>query len=130
MLEYSGDGGSGGWLGRALRYMRGSFDRLLLSRNGIKTVKGQITIVGDHSDETTSDEDVLEEEDYVKSTPFLESSAPIVMKDLWKVFPPPAGCSGKRKPRLAVRGLYAAIHKGETFGLLVGSHNNLTSTLN
>ena len=122
MLEYSGDGGSGGLLGRVLRYIRGSFDRLLLSRHGIKSLDGQICIACDHTRGTISDEDVLEEEEYVKSTPFLESSAPVVMKDLWKVFPAPAACFGKRKPRLAVRGLSAAIHKGETFGLLVRSY--------
>ncbi len=119
MLEYSGDGGSGGLLGRALRYIRGSFDRLLLSRHGVKQVDGQISIDCDHARGTNSDEDVLQEEEYVKSTPFLESSAPVVMKDLWKVFPAPLGCFGKRRPRLAVRGLSVAIHKGETFGLLV-----------
>lgn len=121
MLEYSGDGGSGGLLGRVVRCIWGSFDRLLLSRHGVKSVDGQISIVYDDAHCTSSDEDVLAEEEYVKSTPLLETSAPVVMKDLWKVFPPPAGCSRKRRPRLAVRGLSAAIHKGETFGLLVRS---------
>lgn len=123
MLEYAGDGGSGGWIGRGLRRIRGSYDRLVLSCHGVHSNNGQIDISNNCTEGTNSDEDVLTEEEYVNSTPGLEASAPILMKNLWKAFPPSGGCRRRRKPRLAVRGLSVAIHQGETFGLLVGSQN-------
>jgi hypothetical protein len=129
MLEYAGDGGSGGLLGRALRSIRGSYDRLRLSCNGVKSVHGQITLQDDNVENASPDEDVLNEEEFVKSTPDLKATAPVLMKNLWKVFPTSAGCCRKRKPRLAVRGLSAAIHTGETFGLLVGSGRKDCCTL-
>jgi ABC-type multidrug transport system fused ATPase/permease subunit len=118
LLEYTGDGGSGGALGRVLRSAHATFDRMRLSRYGIQIDNGQLALSDQDTTIVPLDEDVVNESEYVKNTQNLESFAPVVIKDIWKAYPPSVGCSRNQKPRLAVRGLSAAIRKGETFGLL------------
>jgi hypothetical protein len=119
LLEYTGDGGSGGTLGRVLRSTHAALDRMRLGWFGIKIDDGQLALSSEQGMISVPlDEDAERERAYVRNTPNLELLAPVVIKDIWKAYPPPAGCSRNRKPRLAVRGLSAAIRKGETFGLL------------
>jgi len=143
-LEYANDGGSGGFAGRFLRYVRASYDRTMLSLNGVRKVGNKLTL-DDGLVDLTANDDVQKENEFVNSKPDLHKTSPIVLRDLWKVFPPSIGllrglikrikwllccCGlGNRKsamddsdgdrsgPRRAVRGLTAAVQRGETFGL-------------
>lgn len=88
---------------------------------------GQL-FVDDGLDNTDSDEDVVREADLVRSTPNLHDTAPIVIRNLWKVFPPTTyrffrrspkpQLENSEKPRRAIRDLSLAVHEGEIFGLL------------
>ena len=141
-LEYSEDGGSGGIAGQILRYLRGTFDRTILSLYGVRKVDNKL-LLDDGLLETNPNPDVKKEADFVRGKETLHEAVPIVLRDLWKVFPPSVGvfgaifgwlkwlicCCGLGKgkgddeekaqsgPRRAVRGLSAAVHRGETFGL-------------
>lgn len=140
-LEYSEDGGSGGLAGRILRNIKGSYDRAMLAIHGVRKVDNKL-ILDDGLVDTPPNDDVQKEADFVRSKAMLHSSAPIVLRDLWKIYPPSVGiigailgwvqwllcCCGLGKkgsaedkaqsgPRRAVRGLTAAVQKGETFGL-------------
>jgi ATP-binding cassette subfamily A (ABC1) protein 3 len=75
------------------------------------------------------EEDVRRERDLVCASPTLKDSAPVLIKDLWKAFPPSVGCSRTQKPQVAVCGLTAAIHKGEVFGLLGSNGAGKSTTL-
>jgi hypothetical protein len=143
-LEYADDGGSGGFAGRVLRYIKGSYERIVLAVHGVKKVGNKLTL-DDGLVDLAPNDDVKKEAAFVNGKPNLHKSAPIVLRDLWKVFPPSIGllggllnrikwllcCCGigeksNRKegsdgdhsgPRRAVRGLTAAVQRGETFGL-------------
>jgi len=127
LLEYSGDGGSGGLLGQLLRSLRASTDQIRLRWYGIKKENGQLLISDTSS--MILDEDVKQEKEFVRDTPSLATSAPVLIRDLWKAYPPSVGCNRKQKPRIAVRGLSAAIQRGETFGLLGSNGAGKTTTL-
>jgi len=43
-LEYADDGGSGGLAGRVLRYIKGSYDRIMLSVHGVRKVGNKLTL--------------------------------------------------------------------------------------
>jgi ABC-type multidrug transport system fused ATPase/permease subunit len=152
-LEYSDDGGSGGVVGRVLRYLRGSYDRMMLRWYGVEKVNGQLCL-NDGLAEAAVNEDIKTEEEFVKGDANLHMSAPVVMRDLWKIYPPSVGVLGgllasfkwficccrpnrpnqegndeRVLPRRAVRGLTAAVQKGETFGLLGSNGAGKTTTL-
>ena len=143
-LEYADDGGSGGIAGRVLRYIKGSYDRMMLSAHGVRKVGNKLTL-DDGLVDLAPNDDVQKESEFVHGQPDLHQTAPIVLRDLWKVFPPSIGllgglvnrikwllcCCGlgngnssdpdeagdRSGPRRAVRGLTAAVQRGETFGL-------------
>ncbi|CAJ1947143.1 unnamed protein product [Cylindrotheca closterium] len=155
-LEYADDGGSGGMAGRIVRYVRGSYERTVLAVHGVKKVGNKLTL-DDGLVDLAPNDDVKKEADFVNRKPELHKSAPIVLRDLWKVFPPSIGllgglinrikwllcCCGLGKgsnqedesnsdhsgPRRAVRGLTAAVQRGETFGLLGANGAGKTTTL-
>lgn len=154
-LEYSDDGGSGGMAGRVLRYIKGSYDRIMLAAHGVRKIGNKLTS-DDGLAELVPNEDVQQEADFVNGKENQHLLAPIVLRDLWKVFPPSIGlfggltkrlkwllcCCGlcnrsddkesggdKSGPRRAVRGLTAAVHRGETFGLLGANGAGKTTTL-
>jgi hypothetical protein len=140
-LEYSEDGGSGGFAGRILRHVKGSYDRILLAIHGVRKADNKL-LLDDGLVESTPNEDVQKEADYVRCNEGLHTTAPIVLIDLWKIFPPSVGvfgaftgwiqwflcCCGilkssgektesdQSRPRRAVRGLTTVIQRGETFG--------------
>ncbi len=114
LLEFCGDGGSGGSLGQLVRSVRKAISRARLRLSGIDIGQDQLEVIAG----STLDEDVEKEKELVENSSSLEDIAPIVIDDLWKVFPRPVSCCGKGTPRLAVRGLSASIQKGEIFGLL------------
>jgi hypothetical protein len=142
-LEYSEDGGSGGFAGRVLRQIKGTYDRTMLAIHGVREVDNKLLLLDDGLVDTASNDDVKKEADFVRSKEDLHVSAPIVLRDLWKIFPPSVGvigalagwfqwflcCCGLGKskgskeenarsgPRRAVRGLTVAVQRGETFGL-------------
>eukprot|EP00980_Cylindrotheca_fusiformis_P001022 scaffold276_cov132-Cylindrotheca_fusiformis.AAC.17 len=153
-LEYSDDGGSGGFAGRVLRHIKGTYDRTILSVHGVRKVDNKL-VLDDGLADTVPNDDVKKEADFVKKKVDLQKSAPIVLRDLWKIFPPSVGifgsvagwiqwflcCCGLGKsnrsaedkaqsgPRRAVRGLSAAVQRGETFGLLGSNGAGKTTTL-
>mmetsp|Transcript_4477 Transcript_4477/g.10555 ORF Transcript_4477/g.10555 Transcript_4477/m.10555 type:complete len:2546 (+) Transcript_4477:319-7956(+) len=154
-LEYADDGGSGGLAGRVLRYIKGSYDRTMLALHGVKRVGNKLTL-DDGLVDLTPNDDVQKEAEFVNCKADLHESAPIVLRDLWKVFPPSIGllgglvnrikwflcCCGLGNrsnqeesdgdhsgPRRAVRGLTAAVQRGETFGLLGANGAGKTTTL-
>merc|ERR1712226_234518 len=143
--------------GRVLRGIKGTYDRILLSLYGVKKVDNKL-LLDDGLQETTPNPDVQKEMDYVRSKEDLQAAAPIVLKDLWKIFPPSVGIMGsffgsikwlicccglglgrssnpeekkqdQSKPRRAVRGLTTAVKRGETFGLLGSNGAGKTTTL-
>ena len=156
LLEYSQDGGSGGYLGRALRIARGSYDWLMLRCHGVKKLNRSL-LLDDGLDRTTKvDEDVTNEAKYVTDRPNLPDFAPVVLRELWKIYPSPVGilglilqslarrfrCGGRDQhqagpphqddrslPRRAVRGLTTAVEPGETFGLLGSNGAGKSTTL-
>ena len=151
-LEYAADGGSGGSAGRILRRIKGYYDRTMLSLFGVKSIDDNLELA-----DSIPNEDLQMESEYVKSNEDLKESVPVLLKDLWKIYPPSAGilagivgwlkwfiCAcglgssgcfksdnkGMSKPRRAVRGVTAAVHRGETFGLLGANGAGKTTTLN
>lgn len=147
-LEYSGDGGSGGFIGSFLRYIGSHFNQLMLRWHGVKTVELQ-------QDTMELDNDVRNEKEYVmKNVDELKSSAPVLLADIWKVFPPSKGslqrklgkakqvlknCFRKEKIQVevdpstkakkAIQGLSTAVMGGETFGLLGINGAGKTTTM-
>lgn len=142
-LEYADDGGSGGVAGRVLRYVKGSYERFMLAFHGVKKVGNKLTL-DDGLVDLAPNDDVQVEADFVNGKPDLHKTVPIVLRDLWKVYPPSIGLLGSlinrikwllcccglgnksskeesdgdnSGPRRAVRGLTAAVQRGETFGL-------------
>ena len=137
LLEYANDGGSGGVLGR--------FVRLIVQR-----ANRSLLLVNESLDETDElEEDVANESKFVKDHSNLHNTAPVVLRGLWKLYPPAAGTLGfflqslgryfccntesgqgnMSLPRRAVRGLTTAVEEGEIFGLLGSNGAGKTSTL-
>ena len=98
MLEYSEDGGSGGFAGRVLRNIRGRYEQLSLRWHGVRKADDGISLMLDDGlDESTlsEDTDVAAERTYVTSnTTSLKMSASVLLIDLWKVYPPSVGIFG------------------------------------
>jgi ABC-type lipopolysaccharide export system ATPase subunit len=154
LLEYSQDGGSGGILGRALRVVRGAYNWTLLRCYGVKKVNGMLLLDDGLNDKHEKDDDVTKEELDVLSRVDLQHTTPVVLRSLWKIYPPSTGAIGLigkmfcrcgqfyRKldstadddnkaslPRRAVRGLTIAVEQGETFGLLGSNGAGKSTTL-
>lgn len=144
LLEYSGDGGSGGIIGRVLRFMKNTFDKVQLRYHGVTS-----------SYLTSADEldgDVAREKEFVmEHKENLKKNASVLIVDLWKVFPPPSSILGRflgyfqtlwkhirkqkveqessKKPKKAVQGLSTQIMPGDTFGLLGVNGAGKTTTM-
>ena len=116
LLEFSGDGGSGGWLGQQLRSLR-----YLVSNYRLRNLtvgEGEVGI----------DEDVLAEKEAISASKFPLTATPVLIQNLWKVFPPPFGFT-RRNPRFAVKDLSLAVQQGEVLGLLGENGAGKTTTL-
>ena len=96
LLEFSHDGGSGSFVGRYLRSIRGSCDRSLLRWYGVRK-KGDVLALDDglHEPQEIVDTDVEEERLLVtEQIETLRNSAPVLFADLWKIYPPSTGLFG------------------------------------
>ena len=151
VFEYANDGGAGGLLGRALRAISYQWTKLMLAWHGIKmSADGESSDYASlNDDKLADDEDVVRERQYVaKNSEELRHTAPVVLNNLWKIYPPSVGVIGAfflkvRRviasifakcsktivaseeedaktfvPKQAVRGVHTAIKKGETYALL------------
>jgi len=156
VLEYTDDGGAGGWIGRGLRAIGYAFTRLRLSWYGIRMSGheadgAQDSPGGDDMESARlgDDSDVAQEQQYVlKNSEELRQTAPVVLLNLWKIYPPSVGVLGTCMrsirsifaaiccfccrtgpldenenekpfvPKQAVRGVSTVIKKGETYALL------------
>jgi len=97
-LEYSADGGSGGFVGRVIRKIRTAYTNLILSCYGIrKDAEGISLVLEDSLDEgRQEDEDVTNERSFVRENKTeLIGKASILIYDMWKVFPPSVGFLGR-----------------------------------
>jgi len=131
-VELSEVGGGGGPVGSNLRRMGKAFSDFKLRMNGVRTINGRLIAndgLDDNDGHWEDDEDVAKERSFVDNNfDDLKGSAAIVIKDLWKVYPPTVGlCSVP--PKRAVRGLTASVKKGEIFGLLGVNGAGKTTTL-
>mmetsp|Transcript_43917 Transcript_43917/g.64517 ORF Transcript_43917/g.64517 Transcript_43917/m.64517 type:complete len:2436 (+) Transcript_43917:98-7405(+) len=158
-LEYTEDGGSGGWIGRGIRSVRNSINRLLLRWHGVRRAPEGNLMLDDGLDNLEEeDADVLEERYNIRNNKEnLKDSTAILLADLWKVYPASQGvmtflinstknffqflfrccCNPIGKPidssclpKRALRGLSTAIVEGETFGLLGMNGAGKSTTLN
>jgi ABC-type multidrug transport system ATPase subunit len=101
-LEYSQDGGAGGMLGRCLRAVCDSWERLLLRIHGVRTINGTLMLDdGLVDDKSGLDDDVLAEERRVnENIAVFKRTAPIMYHNLWKVYPPSVGLLGSMLARI------------------------------
>jgi len=110
MLEYADDGGAGGFVGRALRKIRGSYESWSLRWHGIrKGDDGVSLLLNDGLDGSTGSEDedvAVEREQVTSNADSLKESASVLLVNLWKVYPPSVGIFGS---------VLAAIRRGLTF---------------
>lgn len=147
VFEYANDGGAGGLFGRALRSFSYYWTKVMLKWHGIEMSSGEADstdYTSLNNDKLSDDEDVVNERQYVaKNSEELRHSAPVVLNNLWKIYPPSVGVIGAffmkiRRiissigktisapeenektfvPKQAVRGVHTAINKGETYALL------------
>ena len=109
VFEYANDGGAGGLLGRALRAISYQWTNLMLKWHGIEMNAGEDNVYASLNDEHLSDdEDVVRERQYVaKNTEELRHTAPVVLNNLWKIYPPSVGVFGAFM--MKVRRLISAI---------------------
>ena len=142
-------------LGRALRAMQYMWTSMMLRWHGIRTSVDetdatQYSLLGDDvNSKLGDDEDVARERQHVlKNREELRQNAPVVLLNLWKIYPPSVGVIGSclknirhflsvlfccccragpvdenqeeksYVPKQAVRGVTTAIKKGETYALL------------
>ena len=136
LIEVSEFGGGGGIVGTTLRSIGRFISDVKLKLNGVRKVNGRL-IADDGLDDTNMGGGGLEEDiDVARERAFvdgdfenLKSESSIVIKDLWKVYPPTVGglCCGN--PKRAVRGMTAHVKKGEIFGLLGVNGAGKTTTL-
>eukprot|EP00546_Thalassionema_frauenfeldii_P021997 CAMPEP_0178898090 /NCGR_PEP_ID=MMETSP0786-20121207/2129_1 /TAXON_ID=186022 /ORGANISM="Thalassionema frauenfeldii, Strain CCMP 1798" /LENGTH=2244 /DNA_ID=CAMNT_0020568753 /DNA_START=187 /DNA_END=6921 /DNA_ORIENTATION=+ len=100
-LEYSADGGSGGFVGRIIRKIRAAYTSLILRTYGITKDADGISLKLDDLDdhfgqERREDEDVIKERNFVRENKSeLISRASIVVYNMWKIFPPSVGIIGR-----------------------------------
>lgn len=97
-LEYSADGGSGGFIGRIIRKISAVYTSLILRTYGItKNAEGISVKLDDHfGQEFREDEDVIKERNFVRENKSeLISKASIVIYNMWKIFPPSVGIIGR-----------------------------------
>jgi hypothetical protein len=97
ILEYADDGGAGGFVGRGLRAIGHYWTCLMLKWYGIRTTSddGDVAQYRALGDNETDDEDVAKERQYVmKNSEQLRHTAPVVLLNLWKVYPPSVGILG------------------------------------
>ena len=97
ILEYSNDGGSGGFLGRTFRWIRDYIYRTHMRLQGVKSMEnGKVFIhsgaSNDVEDEnmfhSNEDSDVADERNFViKEQEKLKSSASVLITNLWKIYP-------------------------------------------
>jgi len=93
LLEYASDTGSGGPIARSLRWVGRAWVQMMLRFYGVREKDGSI-LLNDGLDDRDGieDEDVREEREYVlRNKEHLSETAPVVYRDLWKVFPPSVG---------------------------------------
>lgn len=97
VFEYANDGGAGGLLGRALRAISYQWTKLMLAWHGIDmSAEGASNDYASLNDDKLSDdEDVVREREYVsKNSEELRHTAPVVLNNLWKIYPPSIGVFG------------------------------------
>ena len=96
MMEYAQDGGAGGGFGASLRSVRDGFERMTLRCQGVRRVDGAWCLDDELDSAGVSiDDDVAKEENKVEELlSDLKSYAPVVIHDLWKVFPASVGFVG------------------------------------
>lgn len=141
LIEKTVYGGGGGKVGKTLRNAGRTITTFKLRLNGVRNVKGKLLLRDGLDDDNggdgeaigaEEDEDVAREREFVNSN-FDElkkdSNSAIVLKDLWKVYPPPFGAAFCGQPKRAVRGLTTCVKKGEIFGLLGVNGAGKTTTL-
>jgi hypothetical protein len=144
LFEYAQDGGSGGALGSFLRNMKRAYDRTMLHWSMARMEASGLE--SEAESRLEPDSAVKEEAKVVKETKDeLLLTAPIVIHDLWKIYPPSTGflcaissmisralwslilcCRAASReniqdsslPKPAVRGTSIAVRQGETLGLL------------
>ena len=136
-------GGSGGQLGRSLRWFKLSYQRLLIRLQNTSTfeIDGQLqdSDLEENQHHITKDSDVHDEERFVlEQKSSLLASSPVLVSNLWKIYPNGSmlssltqrissfchfnndtSSSSSKSAKVAVRGLTFAIRQGgETLGLL------------
>ena len=97
ILEYADDGGAGGYVGRGLRAIGHGWTYLMLKWYGIRTdfVGKDETRYSALGDNGADDDDVAMERQYVlTNSEELRRTAPVVLLNLWKVYPPSVGIIG------------------------------------
>lgn len=156
LLEYAQDGGSGGALGIALRNLKRSYDRSMLHWSLARSEAAE-NVEGARDSFSETDKGVQEEAKVVEeSKEELVRTAPIVIHNLWKIYPPSTGflcvvssflcrpfCKlfSKRNPegtteednslpKPAICGTSIAVRQGETLGLLGKNGCGKSTTLN
>ena len=91
LLEYSTDGGSGGYLGKALRWVRECLNQQQLKNLGImKELKDESRKAANEANNMRSvlDKDDVRERDFVENDKQeLKHKASILLSDVWKVCP-------------------------------------------
>lgn len=90
ILEYSEDGGSGGFVGRILRKIREYKENLILEWNGVqKNSEGEFLLDDGQDVDAVEDEDVIFEKNRVQQNEVaLKKSAKVLIVNLWKIYPP------------------------------------------
>ena len=93
-LEYTQDGGAGGFVGDLFRSFKQWTDGRILRLYGVRT-GGKKLLLNDGLREGTRDEDVEEEEAFVsEELEELKVASPVLIENLWKIYPPSIGMFG------------------------------------
>jgi hypothetical protein len=97
LLEYANDCGSGGLVGRILRSVGKTWEKVMLRWHGVREKDGLLLLddglVG--GDSSLQDDDVESERLFVsENRDELRKTAPVVYENLWKVYPPSIGLFG------------------------------------
>ena len=96
VMEYAQDGGAGGVFGASLRSIRDGLERMILHCQGVRKKENMWCLIdGLDSESVSLDDDVAIEVQKVKEHfSDLKLSAPVVINDMWKVFPASVGIFG------------------------------------
>lgn len=157
VLEYAQDGGAGGSFGSCLRSTRDIMEKLIFRLQGLKADGGSLRLDDGLRDDIAPDADVLKEQLFVQENfDTLKATAPVVIYNLWKVYPASIGlvgsavaalkraicsCGGRRsaedgeedkravQPKRAIRGVSYNLQKGETFFLLGNNGAGKSTTM-